>query len=228
MDTITMIASIPFFEGLPRRQIESLARITVRRRYSKGQSIFSEGDEGTGFYVVTGGRVKIFKLSPEGKEQILHIMEKGDPFGEVAVFTGRPFPAGAEASQQTSVLFFPRHEFTSLIKDDPDLALNMLALLSRRLHRFTRLIEDLSLKDVSTRLAAYLIYRMEKHGDSTEVDLDMPKGQLASVLGTIPETLSRIIAKMKRQRLIASTGARIQVLNPDGLKDVAEGLYKLT
>lgn len=227
MDTVDYIAATPLFQDLLRRQIESLARIAVKRQYSKGQTIFSEGDEGTGFYVVTVGRVKIFKLSPDGKEQILHMMEAGEPFGEVAVFAGRSFPACAEASQQSSVLFFPRHDFIALIKNDPDLALNMLAILSSRLRTFARLIENLSLKDVPARLAAYFLYLMEKKESSPMIELDIPKGQLASILGTIPETLSRILFKMNKQKLITTSGSSIEILDPDGLKNIAEGLKKL-
>ncbi|MGZ3593681.1 MAG: Crp/Fnr family transcriptional regulator, partial [Syntrophales bacterium] len=152
------IVAIPLFEGLSRGQHEALARISVSHSYKKGQTIFSEGDEGVGFYAIISGRVKIFKLSPEGKEQILHMMGVGEIFGEVPVFTGREYPAYAEAHNNSSLLFFPRDLFIELVKKDPSLSLNMLALLSRRLRRFAALIEDLSLKEVPGRLAAYLLY----------------------------------------------------------------------
>ena len=95
MDIIKHIASIPFFEELPDEQIEDLSMIVTDQEFHRGQMIFSEGDDGTGFYVVVSGRVKIFKLSPDGKEQILHIFGPGDPIGEVAVFSGQHFPANA-------------------------------------------------------------------------------------------------------------------------------------
>ena len=196
--------------------------IVSRQLFPKGRTIFSEGDEGTGFYVVISGRVKIFKLSSEGKEQILHIFGPGEPFGEVPVFSGQHFPANAEAMEESRVFFFPRKAFMELIRKTPDLALNMLAVLSRRLRRFARLIEDLSLKEVPARLAAYLLYLHEAKKGSENLELDISKGQLASLLGTIPETLSRIIGRMNKSGLIESEGPRIRVLDLQGLETLAE------
>jgi len=220
---IDHIAAVPLFEGLPKVQHEELARIAVNRSYKKGQIIFSEGDEGAGFYVITYGRVKIFKLSPEGKEQILHMMGPGEIFGEVPVFTGQGYPAFAEANSQSSLLFFPRSAFIELLKKDPSLSLNMLAVLSWRLRKFAALVEDLSLKEVPGRLAAYLLFLSKRASSEAEFGLDISKGQLASILGTIPETLSRILGKMNRQGLISSKGSRIRILDRTALEEIAEG-----
>jgi CRP/FNR family transcriptional regulator len=224
--TVKRIDSVPLFAGLTPQQLQELATIVVDQGFGSGRLIFSEGDEAKGFYVVVSGRVKVFKLSPEGKEQILHIFGPGDPFGEVPVFAGQEFPAGAEAMEQTRVFFFPRSAFVDLIRKHPDLALGMLAILSRRLKRFTVLIEDLSLKEVPGRLAAYLVHLSERSG-GREFRLDVSKAQLASLLGTIPETLSRILRKMKDQRLIDSDGARIRIRDPERLQDLAEAVTRL-
>jgi CRP/FNR family transcriptional regulator len=221
------IVTIPLFEGLSRGQHEALARIAVSRSYKKGQTIFSEGDEGIGFYAITSGRVKIFKLSPEGKEHILHMMGPGDIFGEVPIFTGREYPAYAEAHNNSALLFFPRNSFIELVKKDPSLSLNMLALLSWRLRRLAALIEDLSLKEVPGRLAAYLLYASKKSSNKDEFDLDISKGQLASILGTVPETLSRILGKMGRQGIIRSEGLRMRILDRTTLEDIATKGRKL-
>jgi CRP-like cAMP-binding protein len=220
IDMISRIASMPLFAGLSKVQYEALARICVRRSCRKREGIFSEGDEGTGFYMVVSGRVKIFKVSSEGKEQILHFFGPGESFGEVSVFTGQGFPADAMTDLQTTLLFFPRAAFTVLIQRDPALALNMLAQLSRRLRHFADLIDDLSLKEVPGRLAKYLLY-LAGGDDGGEVALDVSKSQLASLLGTIPETLSRILAKMNRQGLIRLRGARMLILDRQGLKEIA-------
>jgi CRP/FNR family transcriptional regulator len=168
------------------------------------------------------GRVKIFKVSWEGKEQILHIFGPGEPFGEVPVFAGQKFPASAEAMEESRVFFFPRDAFIYRIKKNPGIALNMLAVLSKRLRRFTQLIEELSLKEVPGRLAVYLLYLSESKEGEKHLELDISKGQLASLLGTIPETLSRILGKMTRAGLIESEGPRIKILDPQGLEDLAE------
>lgn len=220
VDVIRQLAGMPLFAGLSKEQYAALARIAIRRSFRKGERVFSEGDDGTGFYMVITGRVKIFKVSAEGKEQILHLFGPGQSFGEVSVFTGRGFPADAVTSLQTTLLFFPRMAFSALIQKDPALALNMLAQLSTRLRHFADLIEDLSLKEVPGRLAKYLLFLNSKGGDR-EVALDVSKGQLASVLGTIPETLSRILAKMHKQGLIRLRGARILILDRRGLEAIA-------
>jgi CRP-like cAMP-binding protein len=218
---IEIIAGAPLFSGLPADQLKGLSQIAVDKNFHKGDMIFSEGDKGSGFYVIAAGQVKIFKVSSEGKEQILHIFGPGEPIGEVPVFTGQPFPAYAEALAGSHLLFFPKVAFTDLIAGNPSLALNMLAVLSMRLRQFTVQIENLSLKEVPGRLASYLIYLSGEQANRQSVKLNISKGQLASLLGTIPETLSRIFAKMTDQQLIEVNGRQIRLLDPAGLESLA-------
>ena len=221
MKTYEHIAAIPLFAGLPEAQLEALAGIAAPRTYRKGQEIFAEGDEGRGFYVILSGRVKVFRLSAEGKEHIYHIFGPREIFGEVSVFTGQGFPADARALTTVEALFFPREDFTELIRRDPSAALNMLALLSLRLRKFAAVIDDLSLKNVPGRLAAYLLYLSEKQEGALDLDLDVTKGQLASILGTIPETLSRILTKLRHQGLIETRGSRVRIVDLTRLAEVA-------
>jgi CRP/FNR family transcriptional regulator len=228
MGIVDQIAAIPLFEGLPGEQLRALAGICLLRTYRKGQMIFADGDEGIGFYIVQSGSVRIFKLSPEGgKEQILHIFSAGESFGEAAVFAGQGFPAFAKAQASSVLIFFPRVEFMRLVRRDPSLSLNMLAVLSRRLQKFARLIEDLSLKETPARLAAHLLYLGGKRPDADVISLEIPKGQMAALLGTIPETLSRIMARMGRQGLIRLRGNQISILDRTGLQQIASGEQKL-
>ncbi len=217
MNKKEIIGSSLLFEGLPAQQIEDVTRIAIEKSFQRGENIFFEGDQGSGFYVVGEGRVKIFKVSLSGKEHILHIFGEGEPFGEVPVFHGQPFPASAEALMKTKTIFFPRDKFVMLLEANPSIALNMLAVLSQRLRRFAHQIESLSLKEVPERLAGYLVYLSHEQGDSDEVELDISKGQLASLLGTIPETLSRIFAKMSEEGLIQVNGRKISLLDRQGL-----------
>ena len=196
--------------------------IVTDQTFGKGEAIFSEGEDADGFYVVITGRVKIFKLSADGKEQILHFFGPGEPFGEVPVFTGQHFPASAEVMEESRVFFFPRKSFVDLIKRNPSLALNMLAILSKRLRRFAALIDDLSLKEVPGRLAAYLLYLSDQNRGAKVLELAVTKAQLASLLGTIPETLSRILGKLSSQGLIESDGRRIRIMDREALRDLAE------
>ncbi|MDH3328111.1 MAG: Crp/Fnr family transcriptional regulator [Desulfobulbaceae bacterium] len=214
-----IIAESILFSGLSEGELEKIARIAVPKSFGRGEAVFFEGDEGNGFYMVLEGRVKIFKMSMEGKEQILHIFGPGEPFGEVPVFHGQPFPANAMALVKSKLIFFPRREFIDLVTANPSLALNMLAMLSLRLRRFANQIESLSLKEVPGRLAAYLLYLSEEQGPAAHVTLDIPKGQLASLLGTIPETLSRIFSKMTDEGLIRVEGRTIYIDDFEGLRE---------
>ncbi len=223
MNLVSFLKTVPLFGGLTTGQYDDLAMITTMQDYRRGQEIFAEGDPGTGFFVVMEGLVKIYKLSVEGKEQILHLFGPGEPFAEAAVFTGTTFPAHALALEKSRVLFLPRRAFIDLIQQNPSLAMNMLAALSMRLKKFAHLIEDLSLKEVPGRLAAHLLYLSEQQDDAATVKLNISKAQLASLLGTIPETLSRILARLARQGLLAIDGPQITILDRDSLADLAMG-----
>jgi len=221
-DVLDILRQIPLFSDLEAPQLEQVRHIVENRRFQKGETIFSDGDPGDGFYVVAAGKVKIYKVSFDGKEQILHIFGPGQPFGEVPVFTGKPFPASAQALEPSHLLFFPRRAFADLLAQHPSLAMAMLAVLSRRLRDFTVQIENLSLKEVPGRLASYLIYLIKEQGNDQQVTLVISKGQLASLLGTIPETLSRIFARMSGQGLISVDGRTIGILDKEGIRELAE------
>ena len=215
-----IIAGSHLFAGIPEAQLAEVAALAVTKTVHRGETIFFEGDEGIGFYMVAEGKVKIFKTSLEGREQILHIFGPGEPFGEVPVFHGQPFPANAVALNKGKLIFFPRLEFIRLVHGNPSIALNMLAMLSLRLRRFATLIEHLSLKEVPGRLASHLLYLCEEQGRTDQVTLEIPKGQLASLLGTSPETLSRIFAKMSEDGIIGVEGKVITLVDWERLQDL--------
>lgn len=210
------------FNGLPEPHLSAILNIAVEKRTEKGEMIFSEGDPGDGFYIISDGMVKIYKMSMDGKEQILHMFGPGELFGEVPVFSGQAFPANAEAAKSSRLFFFPRNAIVNLMASDPTLALNMLAVMARRLRMFTIQIENLSLKEVPARLAGYLLLLSEEQGSRKSVQLNISKGQLASFLGTIPETLSRILKRMSEQGLITVEGRRIRLMDFEGINDLSE------
>jgi CRP/FNR family transcriptional regulator len=227
MDIRKHLSQVDLFNGLSLQQLGEVARIVSAKEYKKGELIFSDGDDGVGFYIVISGRVKVYKVSPDGKEQIMHIFGPDQPFAEVPVFEGSRYPANAEAMDPSKLFFFPKKDFVALIHDNPSLAMNMLASLSQRLKQFSHLIESLSLKEVPGRLASYLLYLSDKHGSIDDFELDIAKSQLASFLGTIPETLSRIFTKMANSGLVRINGPQITILDRAGLEDLAEGESKL-
>jgi CRP/FNR family transcriptional regulator, dissimilatory nitrate respiration regulator len=217
-----LISKTILFAGLPDDQIHQLLGIAREKEFLRNEIVFSEGDPANGFYVNADGLVKIYKLSSEGKEQILHIFGPGEPYGEVPVFSGKTFPAYAETITPSKTLFFPRQSFVELISDNPSLALNMLAVLAMRLRHFTVQIENLSLKEVPGRLAAYFLMLSVEQNTPKSVMLNITKSQLASFLGTIPETLSRMLNRMAAQNLIRVEGRRISLMDEEGLMNLAE------
>ena len=219
MKKVDTIKTTSLFEGLTTAEIEAVATLIFEKKFDKGETIFFEGDEADGFYLVSSGQIKVFKINPMGKEHILHIFGPGEPVGEVPVFSKQPFPATAEAIIKSTTYFFPRNDFVALIEQNPSIALNMLAVLSRRLRQFATQIENLSLKEVPARLAGYLLYIAEEQNNGDVVRLPVSKGQLASLLGTIPETLSRIFARMSDEGLIRVDGRSITIVDRDGLMD---------
>ncbi|MGD0229271.1 MAG: Crp/Fnr family transcriptional regulator [Syntrophorhabdales bacterium] len=227
MDIPSFLANVPLFKGLPAHQLDRIARITTAKACRRGEVVFSDGEQAAAFYVVMSGRVKIFKLSPEGKEQVLHIIGFQEPFGEVPVFAGERFPANAQAIEESLLAYIAGPAFIGLIGSDPSLAMNMLALLSRRLRQFTGLVEQLSLKEVPGRLASYLIYLSDRARGAALVQLDIPKTLLANVLGTIPETISRVLGKMAAEGLIEVEGRKIRLLDRKRLEDLSSGTGSL-
>jgi len=223
MDILSFVANVPLFKGLPAEQLGRIAGIALPRAYRRGEVVFSDGEEANGFYVPMRGRVKIFKLSPDGKEQVLHLIGFQEPFGEAAVFAGGRFPAHAQTLEESLLIFFPAPAFLELTRHDPTLAMNMLALLSRRLKQFAGLVEQLSLRETPGRLASYLVYLSDRAEGAALIELDIPKTLLANVLGTIPETLSRVLGKMASDGLIEVEGRRIRLLERKKLEALSQG-----
>lgn len=204
------------FAGLGPDEITLLLKICYEISYKKGSTIFFENDIGEGFYLISEGTIKVYKMNASGKEQTLHILGSGETFGEAAVFQGKSFPANADALSSAKVLYFPKKDFVNLIQEKPLISMHMLALLAMRLRKFTKQIENLSLKEVPQRLADYLLVLVEENG--MNLRLPISKGQLASLLGTAPETLSRIFNQFSSEGLIDIQGKEIRVHDKEGLE----------
>jgi len=223
-----LLKRCPLFAGLKEEDLKRIRAVASLRHVGKKEILFGEGEEAKGFFVILSGKVKLYKMSPDGKEQILHIVSAPDAFAEAALFLEGSYPAFAEALTDSQLLFFPKREFIQLIERNPQLSINMIVSLSHFLRRFASLIEELSLKEVSSRVAKYLIdlsLKSSKEGKSLrEVELDLSKSQLASKLGTISETLSRTLTKMKAKGIIDVKGNRILILNQEALRESASGM----
>jgi CRP/FNR family transcriptional regulator len=220
MDKLEAVKSVMFFDGLPDEKFIKLAEISIIKKFNKGQQLFEADVLANGFYAPIKGRVKIFRTSPSGKEQILHVFGPGEAFGEVPVFEGGTFPAHGQALDNCETLFFPRREFETMIKEDPGLAMKMMAMLAQRLRILVNKIDDLSLKEAPSRVASYLLL-LGSSQDSDTFKLDLPKGQIAFYLGTIQETLSRIFKKFSEQGIIEIKGKEITILDMKELEEIA-------
>lgn len=221
MNPLESIKSIRFFQGLPDDICARIAAISVTQTAPKDTLLFEVDGQANGFFAVISGRVKIFRTSPSGKEHILHVFGPGEVFGEVPVFQGTTFPASAQTLEESQTAFFPRRDFTGLIRKDPDMAMKMLALLSSRLRTLVNKVDDLSLKETPTRVAAYLLL-LRSSQESDTFRLDLPKGQIAFYLGTIQETLSRIFKRFSEEGLITINGSEITILDTARLRELAE------
>ena len=226
--SIDLLRRCPLFAGLKEEDLKRIRAIASLKKVGKKEILFSDGEEARGFYVILSGKIKLYKVSAEGKEQILHIVSAPDAFAEAALFLEGSYPAFAEALTDCQLLFFPKRDFIRLIEKNPQLSINMIVTLSHYLKRFASLIEELSLKEVSARVAKYLIdlqMKSTKEGKSPkEVELDLSKTQLALKLGTISETLSRTLAKMKAKGIIDVKRNKILILNRGTLEELASGL----
>ncbi len=221
LKTTDLLRKTPLFATLPDDDLRRVAALAVPRRFSKKEAVFREGDRADGFFLVASGKVKVFKLSGEGKEQVLHVIEAGQTFAEAVIFEGGVYPAHAETLADTELLFLPKRPFLELLERYPKLAIRMLASLSRWLKRMTDLVESLSLKDVETRLVFYLSEERKARGippkDGAELELPIGKNVLASRLGTVPETFSRTLKKLQDDGLIDVRGKRIRILSAGDL-----------
>ena len=210
----------PLFAGLSNSDLDALMEIARIREHQRGELLFSEGEPAAGFFVVLDGKVKVYKLSPEGKERILHIIHPGGTFAEAAIFGDGLYPAYAEPLQVAQLLFLPKDGFLDLLINNGRIAINMIAGLSRFLRQFANQIEDLTFKDVPSRLARYLMEL--SRGTRTTVELPISKSQLASNLGTVSETLSRTLRKLSEDDLISVSGKRVDIHDFERLEELAD------
>ena len=193
---------------------------TIRRR--PGTILFTPTQPAERFYVVVAGRVKLYKLSAKGDEQILHMYGPGHSFAEAAAMSGGGYPAFAEVVEDARLLAIGRRELREAIAANPELAMGMLAGLSAKLREFNRLIEELSLKEVPARLAGVLLRMSREAAPGRTVRLKQTKRELAAQIGTVAETLSRALARLKDAGLIRVRGREITILDADGLARIAE------
>lgn len=222
MDTGEILRHVPLFAGLPDSQIKTLASYGREKSLRPGRMLFEEMQQSEGIYLVVWGRVKIFKSSPEGKEQTIFVFGPGELFCLTA-FTDELSPASATALEDTRILFFPAEVMARVAKEEPSLLFGLLLALSRRLKEALTLIESLSLKEIPQRLAVFLSHALDNGGSGDVIDLRFSQRELAKIIGATPETLSRVLRKLGDEGILNIEGRVIRILDRQALKVLAQG-----
>ncbi len=190
------------FSGLPENDVASIAALVRVKSLEKHGYLFREGEPAEGFYVVQRGAINVHRVNAAGKEQVIYVFRAGESFAEASLASPTGYPANARAVENSAVLLVPKVEFLELVAKRPDLAMRMLGSMSQHLRVLVGLLDDLTLKDVETRLT---------------IKLGGTKRALAAELGTTAETLSRTFARFREAGLIDVSGSSVTVKEPDGL-----------
>ncbi len=225
MDLLKQIGGLKLFEGVPAEKLRALAEHTRYRTYRAGEMFIGETDAVHAFYVVVSGQIKLYKSSPEGKEQTLYLLGPGDPFGMCTAFAIDTFPVNAMALAESGVLQIPGQAMEAVAMKETRLLVNIIQILSDRLKESMTLIESLSLKEIPERLASFLLHALTRQGEAEmdQLELTITQRELAKILGATPEALSRAMRKMSNAGILAMDGRSIRILNRETLEELAEG-----
>jgi CRP/FNR family transcriptional regulator len=217
------LAKVPIFSGLTESELGFLAQRTVSRHYSAGEMVFGEGEPCSGLYVVESGNVRIFKSSPNGREQVLSIDGPGSSIAEVPVFDGGAYPASATGVDDLTLLFVSKQDFRALCLAHPQVSLKVLRVVGARLRRLVGIIEELSFTTVRHRLASYLLRLAQVSGKRTaagvEVTLPITNQELAAQIGTVRELVSRNLSRLQAEGMLKIDGRNVLVCNLKALED---------
>jgi CRP/FNR family transcriptional regulator len=210
------LRSCQLFAGLPALDLNQIADIAVAKSLEKGEYLFREREISKGFYIVQRGAINVHRVNTSGKEQVIHIFRTGESFAEATLATTSGYPGDARAVEPSQVLLIQKTGFLSLLKRQPELALRMLGAMSMHLRVLVGQLEDLTLKDVETRLANWLMRRCPnpESDQPVAIELKMTKRVLAAELGTVSETFSRTLAKFRQLKLLTVKGKTVTVTCP--------------
>ena len=227
MSSATIAADLrflPHFRGLPDDLLQALAQGSRRRTFAAGEPVFHEGEPARAFYLVRAGTVKVYRLSADGREQVLHHLGEGRTFAEAAVLTMPAYPAHAVAvADGTELIEIGAERFLALFRNDPRLAAVMVSALSMWLIGLTERVEELSVASATARLAHYLLRLPSKpEGKGLALELPFAKKDLAAHLAITPETLSRLLRRWQDAGLLRNDGRRFEILDERLLVAIAD------
>ena len=221
-DTGAVLKKTPLFANLTEAELQGLATRTSRKRFRQGEHLFAEGDPCTGLFLVASGKIRIFKLSASGREQVLAVEGPGSSFAELPVFDGGNYPAAASALEDAEVLFISRKDFQNFCREHPDVGLKVIAVVGSRLRRLVGIIEKLSFTTVRQRLIALILRLAQADGtpskEGIRVELTKSHQDLAAELGTVRELVSRNLSRLQAEGFLEVEGRKIVVKDLPGLK----------
>lgn len=221
-ETGAVLKKTPLFANLTEGELQALAARTSHKRFRQGEHLFAEGDPCTGLFLVASGKIRIFKLSASGREQVLAVEGPGSSFAELPVFDGGNYPAAASALEDAEVLFISRKDFQNFCREHPDVGLKVIAVVGSRLRRLVGIIEELSFTTVRQRLIALILRLAQADGtpskEGIRVELTKSHQDLAAELGTVRELVSRNLSRLQAEGFLDVEGRKIVVKDLPGLK----------
>ncbi|HEY5213343.1 MAG TPA: Crp/Fnr family transcriptional regulator [Acidobacteriaceae bacterium] len=221
-DLAAVLEKTALLSTLTPAEIQLLAARTVRKRFASGELLFSEGEPCHGLHIIARGRVRIFKTSMGGREQVLAMNEPGESVAELPVFDGGAYPASAVAVEEAEVAFISRKDFQGFCMEHPEVALKVLAVVGERLRRLVGIIEELSFTTIRQRLITVLLRLAESEGVETErgVGFVLPAShqELASQLGTVRELISRNLMRLQAEGMLEVDARQIVVKDMKGMR----------
>ena len=225
MDLLKRMQTLALFQGVPPEKLKALAERALYRTYKAGEMFIGDTDPAHAFYVIITGQVKLYKSSPEGREQTLNLLGPGDPFGMCTAFAIESFPANAMALEESGILLIPGPVMEAVAMKEPRLLVNIIQILSNRLREAMSLIESLSLMEIPQRLASFFIHALKQEaGQGTnQLELTVTQRELAKILGSTPEALSRALRRMSDAGLLKVDGRSVRILDRESLGELAEG-----
>ena len=220
---LSALRRVSIFSELSDEQLVPIFRIVLVRSYAAGSLIFGEGERGEAVYFVSSGRVKISTIAADGKEKILHFMEGGQIFGEVVLFEGGPYPATALAVDDSEIGILQNPDLFHVLKQNGELAINLLRLFSRRLRMAQRQVRDLALKDAFTRVGELVLRLADESGQylpgGVHVRLRSTREDLANLAGTTRETFTRMLGEYRQRGLISVVHNGLIIPDIDRLRE---------
>jgi CRP/FNR family transcriptional regulator len=204
------------FADLSSEDLGAVADVCSLKSLAKGEMLFREGDKAEGFYVLQTGAISVFKIMPDGREQIICVFRPPETFAEVTLATVEAYPANGVALENSTIILVQRSGFRDLIHRKPELSLRMLASMSLHLKHLVQTLQDYKGRQIEGRLADWLLRHVPE--GAAAFDLPITKKNLAGQLGVTSETLSRTFARFRGENLIRVDGRRVHLLSPVGLQ----------